>query len=73
LLLEFLPIYAQNPPVLDFSFSKQAPSVVFGVVLILIVLAAPGGVAGLLRQGARPFKLAFARRGTKPSRLAKEE
>jgi branched-chain amino acid transport system permease protein len=73
LLLEFLPIYAQNPPVLDFSFSKQAPSVVFGVVLILIVLAFPGGVAGLLRQGARPFRLAFARRGSGPSRLAKEE
>jgi branched-chain amino acid transport system permease protein len=73
LLLEFLPIYAQKPPLLDSSFSKQAPSVVFGVVLILIVLAVPGGVAGLLRQGARPFKLALARRGSRPSRLAKEE
>ena len=37
LLLEFLPIYAQKPPLVDFSFSEQAPSVVFGVVLILIV------------------------------------
>jgi len=73
LLLEFLPIYAQNPPVLDFSFSKQAPSVVFGVVLILIVLAAPGGVASLLRRGGRPVRLALARRGSGPSRLAKEE
>jgi len=73
LLLEFLPIYAQNPPVLDFSFSKQAPSVVFGVVLILIVLAAPGGVASLLRRGGRPVRLALARRGSRPSRLAKEE
>jgi branched-chain amino acid transport system permease protein len=73
LLLEFLPIYAQKPPLLDFSLSKQAPSVVFGIVLILMVLAAPGGVAGLLKQIAQPVRIAFARRGSKPSRLAKEE
>jgi branched-chain amino acid transport system permease protein len=73
LLLEFLPIYAQQPPVLDFSFSKQAPSVVFGLVLILMVLVAPGGVAGLLRQVVKPIKLGLARRGSRPSRLAKEE
>jgi branched-chain amino acid transport system permease protein len=64
LLLEFLPIYAQKPPLVDFSFSKQAPSVVFGVVLILIVLAAPGGIAGLLKQVIRPFRIVLARRGT---------
>jgi len=73
LLLEFLPIYAQKPPLLDFSLSEQAPSVVFGIVLILMVLAAPGGVAGLLKQVAQPVRIAFARRGSKPSRLAKEE
>jgi len=73
LLLEFLPIYAQQPPVLDFSFSKQAPSVVFGVVLILMVLVAPGGVAGLLRQVVQPIRIGLARRGSRPSRLAKEE
>jgi branched-chain amino acid transport system permease protein len=73
LLLEFLPIYAQQPPVFDFSFSKQAPSVVFGLILILIVLVAPGGVAGLLRQAVRPIKIGLARRGSRPSRLAKEE
>jgi branched-chain amino acid transport system permease protein len=72
LLLEFLPIYAQEPPLLDFSFSEQAPSVVFGVVLILMVLAAPGGVAGLLKQITRTIRILVARRGTKPSRLAKE-
>ena len=64
LLLEFLPIYAQKPPLVDFNFSKQAPSVVFGVVLIVIVLAAPGGVAGLLKQVTRPFRIVLARRGT---------
>jgi branched-chain amino acid transport system permease protein len=73
LLLVFLPIYAQDPPVLNFSFSKQAPSVVFGVVLILMVLVAPGGVAGLLRQVVQPIKIGLARRGSRPSRLAKEE
>jgi branched-chain amino acid transport system permease protein len=73
LLLEFLPIYAQQPPVFDFSFSKQAPSVVFGLILILMVLVAPGGVAGLLRQVVQPIKIGLARRGSRPSRLAKEE
>jgi branched-chain amino acid transport system permease protein len=73
LLLEFLPIYAQEPPLLDFSLSKQAPSVVFGIILILMVLAAPGGVAGLLKRIAQPVRIAFARRGSRPSRLAKEE
>jgi branched-chain amino acid transport system permease protein len=73
LLLVFLPIYAQQPPIFNFSFSKQAPSVVFGLVLILMVLVAPGGVAGLLRQVVRPAKIALARRGSRPSRLAKEE
>ncbi len=72
LLLEFLPIYAQKPPLIHLSFSKQAPSVMFGVILILIVLAVPGGVAGLLKQVVRKFRIGFARRGSKPSRLAKE-
>ena len=73
LLLVFLPIYAQEPPVFNFSFSKQAPSVVFGLVLILMVLVAPGGVAGLLRRLVQPARIALARRGSRPSRLAKEE
>ncbi len=73
LLLEFLPIYAQEPPIFDFSFSKQAPAVVFGIVLILMVLGAPGGVAGLLKQVVQPIRIGRARRGSKPSRLAKEE
>jgi branched-chain amino acid transport system permease protein len=63
LLLEFLPSYAQKPPFLHFSFSKQAPSVVFGIVLILIVLAVPGGVSGILQRIVRPFTIALARKG----------
>jgi branched-chain amino acid transport system permease protein len=50
LLLEFLPIYSQDPPFGTFEFSNQAPSVVFGAVLILIMLLIPGGAAGLLRR-----------------------
>ena len=41
-LIEFLPIYAQN-------ISKQAPSVIQGVILIAVMLILPGGVAGLAR------------------------
>jgi branched-chain amino acid transport system permease protein len=50
LLLEFLPIYAQDPPLLDADFARQAPAVVFGVILILIMVLFPGGAAGLLRR-----------------------
>jgi branched-chain amino acid transport system permease protein len=61
LVLEFLPIYAQEPPIFELSFAKQAAPVVFGVVLMLIVLLLPGGAAGLLRRLARPIA-AFASR-----------
>jgi branched-chain amino acid transport system permease protein len=50
LLLEFLPIYAQDPPFFGAEFAKEAPAVVFGVILIVIVILLPGGVAGLLRR-----------------------
>ena len=55
LVLEFLPMYAQDPPLLPFDFSNQAPTVVFGAVLILIMFLLPGGVAGLLRKLADVF------------------
>src|SRR5919199_1637457 len=42
LVYEFLPIYAQEPPLVSTGFSKQAPSVVFGVLLILIMFLLPG-------------------------------
>jgi branched-chain amino acid transport system permease protein len=53
LVLEFLPIYAQAPPVIHVDFAKQAAPVVFGVVLMLIVFVIPGGAAGLMRRLAR--------------------
>jgi branched-chain amino acid transport system permease protein len=61
LLLEFLPIYAQDPPLVPFSFSKQAPGVVFGLSVILIMLVIPSGVAGLLRRVLRPLSKPVAR------------
>jgi branched-chain amino acid transport system permease protein len=62
LLYEFLQIYAQEPPLLPFSFGKEAPPVVFGVLLILIMFLLPGGVAGALRRLVRPLSVALARR-----------
>jgi branched-chain amino acid transport system permease protein len=55
LLLEFLPIYAQDPPLLPFELSKQSPTVIFGVILILIMFVLPGGVASLLRRATAPI------------------
>jgi branched-chain amino acid transport system permease protein len=55
ILLEFLPIWAQHPPLLPFDFAKQAPGVAFGVVLILIMFLIPSGVGGLLRRIVRPL------------------
>jgi branched-chain amino acid transport system permease protein len=61
-VLEFLPIYAQEPPVVDISFAKEAAPVVFGVVLMIIVLLIPGGAAGLLRRITRPIVAVASRR-----------
>ena len=48
-VLQFLPIYAQSPPLLSASFAKEAPAVVYGIVLILAMFVAPTGLVGLLR------------------------
>jgi branched-chain amino acid transport system permease protein len=50
LLYEFLPIYTQEPPVVSFKFADQAPPVVFGVFLIVIMLLLPGGVVSGIRR-----------------------
>jgi branched-chain amino acid transport system permease protein len=70
LLYVFLPIYAQNPPLVSWDFSTQAPAVVFGAVLIVIMLLLPGGVAGALRRGAALVRLGLARRRAERSELA---
>jgi branched-chain amino acid transport system permease protein len=50
LLYEFLPIYTQEPPIFSFKFADQAPPVVFGVFLIVIMLLLPGGVVSGIRR-----------------------
>jgi branched-chain amino acid transport system permease protein len=74
LLYEFLRIYAQQPPLVSFNFGKEAPSVVFGVLLVLIMFLLPGGVAGVLRRLARPVNVALAKRAKRapPPPVAKE-
>jgi branched-chain amino acid transport system permease protein len=63
LLYVFLPIYAQNPPLVAWDFSTQAPAVVFGAFLIAIMLLLPGGVAGGFRRLGALIRLQLARRG----------
>jgi branched-chain amino acid transport system permease protein len=59
-LMEFLQFYAQDPPFTSADFTR-APSVVFGVVLILVMFIAPSGIVGLLRRLTRPVVARFAR------------
>jgi branched-chain amino acid transport system permease protein len=70
LLLEFLPIYSQDPPFGTFELSTQAPSVVFGAFLIVIMLLIPGGVAGLFRRIGALLQQALGRRGPPSEALA---
>jgi hypothetical protein len=53
-VMEFLPIYAQDPPLIS-GLSKQSPAVVFGVFLIIVVFLAPSGIAGLVRRLVSPL------------------
>ncbi len=62
ILLEFLQIYVQEPPLVPFNFAKEATPVVFGILLILIVFLVPGGLAGTVRRLVRPLTVALARR-----------
>ena len=62
ILMEFLPIYAQQ-------VSKQAPAVAFGATLILCMFVLPAGAAGLLHRllRLRPPSTRFLRaRGAPP-------
>jgi branched-chain amino acid transport system permease protein len=65
LLYVFLPIYAENPPIVSWDFSNQAPAVVFGAILIVIMLLLPGGIAGGFRRLAAFVRINLAQR---PSR-----
>ena len=43
-------IYTQEPPIFSFDLADQAPTVVFGVFLIVIMLLLPGGVVSGIRR-----------------------
>ena len=49
--IQFMPLWAQN-----ISKSPGAPAVVYGVILILVVLALPGGVSGLVSRVAQRLR-----------------
>lgn len=70
LLYEFLPIYSQNPPLFSFEFADQAPSVVFGVFLIVIMLLLPGGVAHFFRALFAAVRTGRFRRRSDTTELA---
>jgi branched-chain amino acid transport system permease protein len=70
LVLQFLPIYSQDPPFGTFELSTQAPSVVFGAMLIAIMLLIPGGVAGLIRRIGALLQLGLGRRPPPKEALA---
>jgi branched-chain amino acid transport system permease protein len=65
LVIEFLPVYSESPPLIDAEFSTQAPSVVFGALLIIIVFLLPGGFAGLVRKLGAWINRAVARAATR--------
>jgi branched-chain amino acid transport system permease protein len=48
--MEYLQIWAEKAPLVSKEASNQAPAVVFGVILILVMFLAPDGLAGLLRR-----------------------
>jgi branched-chain amino acid transport system permease protein len=70
LVLQFLPIYSQDPPFGTFELATQAPSVVFGAMLIVIMLLIPGGVAGLIRRIGALLQRGLGRRPPPKEALA---
>jgi branched-chain amino acid transport system permease protein len=70
LLYVFLPIYAQKPPIVSFEFADQAPGVVFGVFLIVIMLLLPGGFAHFFRALAVAVRTGRFRRRSDTTELA---
>jgi branched-chain amino acid transport system permease protein len=68
--LVFLPIYAQDPPLVHLSFAQEVSPVAFGVVLILIVVLLPGGAAGVFRRIGRSLALVGRRVSPAPAARA---
>ena len=64
ILMEFLPIYAQQ-------ISKQAPAVAFGATLIVCMLVLPAGAAGLLHRVLPTLQRALGKGASSPPRAAR--
>jgi len=60
LFIEFVPLWAQD-------VNKSAPSVVYGLLLIGVLLLAPNGAAGLVDALVRTVKRASSRLGRRPN------
>jgi branched-chain amino acid transport system permease protein len=77
LIMQFLPVYAQDPPFISSEFATQAPAVVFGIVLIVVMFVAPSGLVGLLRRLFRPIIHVLTRNrtavGTPPTTSRRSE
>jgi branched-chain amino acid transport system permease protein len=56
LFVEFVPLYSQD-------ISRDAPGVVYGLILILVMFVAPSGVADLLRRAGTSLDRRLALRG----------
>ena len=73
LFIVYMPIVAEH-----YTKSPGVPSVVYGIALVLIVLASPGGLGGLVRRALAPLtsrfdQWSYSRRGRRgPPSLAKE-
>ena len=55
MIMQFLPVYAQDPPLLSNELATQAPAVVFGLFLIIVMFVAPSGIVGLIRRLVVPI------------------
>ena len=64
MIMQFLPVYAQDPPLLSGDLATQAPAVVFGLFLIVVMFAAPSGLIGLIRRVVRPIISVLTRNRT---------
>jgi branched-chain amino acid transport system permease protein len=51
--MEYLRIWAEDPPFISRDVSTAAPAVVFGLILIVVMFVAPNGIMGLLRRAGR--------------------
>jgi branched-chain amino acid transport system permease protein len=63
-LMQFLPVWAQDPPLLSGGLAQQSPAVIFGLILIAVMFVAPSGIIGLIRSVVRPMIARLPRKQT---------